>query len=334
MKITFIVWERYHRRSDLLAQHLGATIHYIQSGQRGKLLRGPVKYLAQALKAPARYVVQAWQSWRVLRQERPDVVFVQNPPIFCVLLAFLYARRYDARYVIDSHTGAFLLPKWRWSLGLHRMLSRRALTTIVHNKSQERIVKRWGCRYCVLAFIPGDYPAGGHFRLDGQFNVAVISTFTKEDEPLDVVFEAAGRLPEVTFYVTGDSKRIAPRLLAKKPDNCHLTGYLPYEQYVSLLQEVDVILDLTTQDHTLLMGAFEAVSLGTPLIVSDWPILRDYFSLGTVHVPNTVEGVCEGVRRIQREQAALQRDILRLREQLRAEWEHKFAELWHLLQER
>lgn len=73
-------------------------------------------------------------------------------------------------------------------------------------------------------------------------------------------------------------------------NNCRLTGYLPYDRYVGLLRGVDVILDLTSQDHTLLMGAFEAVSLGTPLIVSDWPILRDYFSLGTVHVPNTVEG--------------------------------------------
>jgi len=48
----------------------------------------------------------------------------------------------------------------------------------------------------------------------------------------------------------------------------------------------------------LLSGAFEAVSLGTPLIISDWPILRNYFSLGMVHIPNSVGGVCEGVRRL------------------------------------
>ena len=40
-----------------------------------------------------------------------------------------------------------------------------------------------------------------------------------------------------------------------------------------------------------------------------------------------------GVRRAQREQATLQRDILRLREQLYTEWEQKFTELRHLLQE-
>jgi len=321
VKITFVAWVRYDRRSELLAQHLGATIHFIYYGQRGKLLQAPVRYLVQAL-----------QTWRVLCLDRPDVVFVQNPPIFCVLVAFLYGRRHGARYVIDSHTAAFLSTKWRRFLWLHRRLSRVALTTIVHNESQEKIVERWGCRYCVLADPVGGYPTGQHFPLNGQFNVAVISTF-EEDEPLNVVFEAASRLPEVDFYVTGECNRAAPHMLAKKPDNCHLTGFLPYDRYVGLLRAVNVIVDLTTRDDTLLCGAFEAVSLGKPLIVSDWPILRNYFPLGTVHVPNTAEGICEGLRRARSEQTVLQRDILKLREQLRAEWDQKFSDLQYLLTE-
>ena len=64
--------------------------------------------------------------------------------------------------------------------------------------------------------------------------------------------------------------------MSVKPDNCHLTGYIPYEQYVGLMRQVDTVIDLTDRDHTLLLGAFEAVSLGTPLIISDWPILREY----------------------------------------------------------
>lgn len=321
MKITFISWIRYQQRSERLAKHLGAKMHYLYYGQQGKLLQAPVRYLIQAL-----------QTWHVMRRDCPDIVFVQNPPIFCVMVVFIYCQLFDARYVIDSHTGAFVSWKWRWSLGLHRMLSRRALTTIVHNKSQEKIVKCWGCRYCVLGFTPSENRAREQLSLDGKFNVAVICSFGK-DEPLDVVFEAARRLLDTRFYLTGDSSRIASRLLAKKPHNCCLTDYLPYERYLSLLRGVDVIIVLTTRDHTLLAGAFEAVSLGIPLIVSNWPILQDYFFIGTVHVPNTVEGICEGVRRANHEQATLQRDILRLREQLLAEWEQKFTELQHLLSE-
>ena len=55
------------------------------------------------------------------------------------------------------------------------------------------------------------------------------------------------------------------------------------------------------------------------------------FPLGTIHVPNTVEGVRDGVRRAQREQNRLRSEILLLREQHQVEWMHKFTELQHML---
>jgi hypothetical protein len=311
----FIAWTRYHQRTEFLAHKLGIRLHYIYSGNQGRLLHAPI-----------RFIIQAWQTWRILRREFPEFVFIQNPPIFCVLIAFIYSWRYGARYVIDSHTAAFLSPRWRWSLWLHRLLSTRALMTIVHNSSQGKMIKSWGCSDFVLGDYPGPRAGGVRFHLDGQFNVAVISSFAT-DEPLDIVFEAAGGLPEINFYVTGDSNRIAPRLLAKKPHNCSLTGYLPHKRYLGLLQGVDAIIALTTRNHTLLSGAWEAVSIGKPLIVSDWPILKHCFSQGTVHVPNTAEGVYRGVRRVQAEHDILQQDMLKLRDQLTQEWELKFREL-------
>lgn len=322
MKIAFVSWGRpgYQSHTDLLAQHLNADLFYVSWGKRGRLM------------APVRYIVQAWKTWWILCENRPDVIFTQNPPIFSVLVAFFYSRRFGAQYVIDSHSGAFIAPRWRIFLKLHRLLSRGALTTIVHNKYLEEMVRPWGCRYSVLGFIPGDYPSGDRFPLGDHFTVAVISSFL-QDEPTDVVIEAARRTPEVHFYVTGDSNRLAPHLLENMPDNFCLTGYLPTEQYVGLLRAVDVVMVLTTQNHTLLMGAFEAVSLGTPLIVSDWPILRGYFSLGTVYVPNTIQGICEGVRRAKNEHVKLKQDILVLHEQLQTLWQQKFAELQKLLLE-
>ncbi len=322
MKLSFIAWERYEPHTDLLAHHLGATMHHIYHGQRGKLLQAPVRYLTQSL-----------QTWTVLAREKPDVIFVQNPPIFCALIAFLYARRNRAQYVIDSHTAAFTSPKWTWSLRLHRLLSLRAAATIVHNDSQKKIVEKWGCRHCVVGFVPGEYPPGDHFPLDKRFNVVVISTFG-DDEPLDKVLQSARLLPEVDFYITGDLKSAPSRMLANKPNNCHFTGYLPYNNYVGLLRSVDFVMDLTTRDNCLLAGAFEAVNIGTPLIISDWPILQQYFPLGTLHIPNTVGGICEGVRRAQRDQPSLRQDIPQLRDKLQARWNQEFGELCRLLQQR
>ena len=319
MKSIALAWIAYHRRTEQLAQNLGAQVFFIRRGRRGNPLTAPLRYLRQAV-----------DTWRVLRQQRPDLILVQNPPIFLTLEVFLYARRHGARYIIDSHTGAFIAPRWRWSLPLHRFLSRHAITTIVTNEPLQRLVNRWGAHAFILGFMSEEYRAGAAFPLHGAFNVAVVCAFDY-DEPVGVIFEAAQRLPDVNFYVTGDATRAPAQLVAHKPDNLCLTGYLPEGQYISLLSNADMVMDLTLRDNTLLMGAFEAVSLGTPLIVSDWPALRSYFNKGTVHVPNTVEGVCIGIRQAQHEIAALRHGVLALRQSLEDESDRKVAELGGLI---
>jgi hypothetical protein len=89
------------------------------------------------------------------------------------------------------------------------------------------------------------------------------------------VFEADGFLPAVRFYVTGDSKHIASSLLAREPNSCPQAGYLTHEQHLRSSRGADVIILSIIRNHTLLSGAHEAVYVGTPLITSDWPVLKD-----------------------------------------------------------
>lgn len=312
-KIIFIAWTPSSRRMELLAERLDASLHFVHWGTTSELWRAPIKYFIQSVR-----------TWQLLSKEKPDIVIVQNPPIFCVLVSFFYAKRYKANYIIDSHTAAFISWKWRWSVSWHRMLSQHALTTLVHNRSQQNIVKGWGCPYMLLAYTPGDYSEYEDYPLDGLFNVAVVSSFMADERP-DAVFRAATRLPDVTFHVTGDANRLARNVLAQKPDNCHLTGYLPYKRYVGLLQEADAIMVLTTRDDTLLMGSFEAVSIGKPLITSNFSVLKDYFPLGTIHIPYTEEGIYTGVLEARSKKDELQREMLRLREKLEEDWENKIG---------
>lgn len=322
MKTKYVSWTRFDRRSEILAQHLGTDAAFFMRGKKGKILQ-----------VPMRYVGQAKDTWQMLMRERPDVVLIQCPPVFAVFTVMRYAQSTGARYVIDAGTGAFLSPKWRWSSPLLRVVARGALTTLVTNDHLKSVVEGWGARADILAYTPGAYPASEPYLFTGdeqQFHVVVVSTF-EIDEPLDVVFQAARQLPGVSFYITGNPQHAPAGRLAHMPENCHLTGYLPYVQYVGLLRSCDVVMDLTTRDHTLLMGAFEAVSLGMPLIVSDWPILRSYFGKGALCIPNTAQGICEGVLRAQREQGAMKRDIQLLREDLQDDWRVRFGNLMQLL---
>jgi len=88
---------------------------------------------------------------------------------------------------------------------------------------------------------------------------------------------------------------------------------------------------LTTRDHTMQRGACEALSLGRPIVTSDWPLLRDYFGRGAVHVAATPASIAAGVRRIVAEHAALSRDVVALRDERRAEWAERRGEIARLL---
>jgi glycosyltransferase involved in cell wall biosynthesis len=319
METAFISWTRFDVRCEHIGRQLGASVHYIYSNHKGPLRVALV-----------RYVTQSMRTWQLLWRERPRVLMVQNPPIFLVLIAWVYSRLFGARFVVDSHTAAFLSPKWRWALPLHAFLSRRALTTVVTNEHLRKTVSDWGAPASVLAFTAEEDPTAEPVALAGDFKVAVVSTGA-EDEPLAAVFAAASHVPEVTFYVTGDVKRIPPAVLAGRPANCVMTGYVPKARYLSLLASCDVVMDLTTRDHTLLMGAFEAVSLGKPLIVSDWPVLRGFFSEGTLYVDNTPEGIAHGVRQARDEAATLSAGVLALRGRLLADYQAQLQQLRRLI---
>ena len=132
----------------------------------------------------------------------------------------------------------------------------------------------------------------GGYRIEQKaiFNVAVISSFAY-DEPLREVFEAASELPNVYFYITGDKKNADKNLLIKKLDNVIMTGFLDYNCYVDLLQKVDVIMDLTTENTSLVAGAYEAAALEKPLITSNWIPLKRYFNKGTIYINNSTEEI-------------------------------------------
>jgi glycosyltransferase involved in cell wall biosynthesis len=77
---------------------------------------------------------------------------------------------------------------------------------------------------------------------------------------------------------------------------------------------------LTTRDHTMQNGAAEALYLGTPIITSDWDILREYFSRGTIHVDNSADAIAAAVRRMQEEGPSYRAEVRALRGEIAERW--------------
>lgn len=247
------------------------------------------------------------------------MVFVQSPPSFAPLLVAVYCRISGASFVVDAHSDAMLSPRWTRPRFLYRWMSRAAAATIVTNDSFAEAIERQGATALVVRDIPTSFQLGEPPQLPDGANIMVVSSFAT-DEPLAAIKEAARMVPDVQFHMTGSPDRADPSTLEDLPANLTLTGFLADEDYYALMDTCDAVMCLTTRDNTMQRGACEALSLGRPIVTSDWPLLRDYFHLGTVHVSPTAQDIASGVERILGQHDRYVREIRLLGEHQDAEW--------------
>lgn len=324
IKALFLVWgfPRGAHRSQHIAQMLGMeTVHVYITPKQG------------VLSALFKYPVQAAKSLIVLARQRPQVVFVQNPPIFAPLMVYLWGLVSGAKLIIDSHTDAMLASWWAWSLPLHRFLSRRAIVTLVTNDHLRQMIAAWGANALTLTDVPTIFSERQSAHRGGNsFNVLFVSTVSY-DEPISEVLRAASSLPEVSFRITGDYQSNAPHIIQSAPDNVHFTGYVPDEEFFGLFETAHVVMCLTTENHTMQSGASQALWLGKPIITSDWPMLREYFNQGTIHVDNTEESIYGAVVTMRDKLPAFETAIKALQAKRRDEWQQKAGDLIHQIQQ-
>jgi glycosyltransferase involved in cell wall biosynthesis len=309
----FVVWGPAWKgaRSAVLARALGLPgAVYVDADWRRGLRGDPLKY-------PRRIV----RTVAALARHRPPLLLVQSPPTPLTWLAALYGAITGTPYLIDGHSDAFQRTRWLRPWWLNRIVWRRALAVTVTDEAWAATLRAAGARPIVVPDIPTDDPAPAPVDLGEGLHVAVVNSGGR-DEPLEATLGAAALLPEITFHVTGRTLG-RESAVAAAPPNVRFTGYLSDEAYVGLLASADIVMCLTMRDHTMQRGACEALSLGRPIVTSDWPLLRSYFAAGTVHVDNTVPGIAAGVRRLVGNLDAYRAEVGELRTVRRTEWEER-----------
>jgi glycosyltransferase involved in cell wall biosynthesis len=314
----FLVWgpPSHGPRSQVFAKELGIReIHFINVTSR----RG-------AWVAPFKYLLQAIRTFGLLSRKKPNLIFVQSPPGLAVLIVYLYCAMTGNHFIVDAHSAALQLPFWTKPRWFWSALARKALTTIVTNEHFEKMLRDWGARALVLRDIPTTFPNGEAYPMNGDFNVTVVNTFSS-DEPLEQVLEAAQELEGVRFYITGKISRGDPSILVRAPENVQFTDFLSTEKYYALMRTSHAVMCLTTRNHTMQRGACEALSMGKPIVTSQWPLLQEYFNKGTVHVDNTSSGIRSGVYEMKSHYGRYLSGIRELQVSQQAEWQKKVKEL-------
>jgi glycosyltransferase involved in cell wall biosynthesis len=306
----FFVWATRERgtRSAWMARELGIDdVRFVGSNGRG-FRKAPVNYPAQLIRTLAS-----------LLRRRPRIVFVQSPPTFAAWTIAIYSFFTGASFVIDAHSDAFERARWTRPAWITRFVARRALVTIVTNEHWASRIESWGASAMTIPTIPTALDIGRAPAMGSGINVAVVNTWAA-DEPLDELLSAAEDLPEMSFFVTGHRGGLSG-VRRTIPSNVTFTGFLSQADYHGLLGASDVVACLTTRDHTMQNGACEAMFVGTPILTSDWPVLRDYFAGGAMYVNNTAAGIRDGLRQLMGSMETYRRGIREVAVRRQREWE-------------
>lgn len=282
----------------------------------------------------ARWIEKAWRTLALLRRRKPEILFVQNPSLALTLLAHLCRPLFAYCLVVDAHNEG-VRPFHRQGR-LVRWLTRRLLkgadVTIVTNAALEKDVTSAGGHPLVLpdALPATPVPGAAHDDTEPVPHVVVIATFMR-DEPIAAIMEAAADLPEVRFAFTGDSSGFAGSR-DELPVNVRLTGFLPDAAYWQLLAEAVVVCDLTLKPDCLVCGAYEALAIGKPMVLSDNPATREIFGPAAVLTGSRPAEIVQALSTAIGQREPLEASTRELRESFRTNWQAQAAAAWDTIQ--
>lgn len=274
----WVTWED-HRRSRVLAEQFEC------------------KYKPFTLDASRliRYPALAVLTLALLVRERPKYLFCQNPSVVLAGLCVALKPLLRYRLIVDRHSNFKFetagSKSWKWKIfhGLSNFSLRHAELNIVTNQALSDVVERAGGNAAVL---PDKIPSlevtksAPDFFLQGTAPRVVCITMFDDDEPIEELIEAGVELGDkATLYMTGNYRKMynETEQEALKEKGVVFCGFVDEDTYVSALVNADAIVVLTKKDLILNCGAYEALSLAKPLILSDTPTLRGYFGESAVY---------------------------------------------------
>ena len=321
MKKIWITWEVHRRTRELASAIPGIKLF---------------EYDLEACRL-VRYMRMLPWTKSILIRERPDLVIVQNPSMILTIFTVTMGKLMKFCVVVDAHNEGIMpfYSMYYWLLPIYRLIQRRADLTIVTNEALARIVRKNGGRPFILADKIPQFNVidENKLNLKGKRNFVFICDIAK-DEPWQKIIQCARLIePSDYIYITGRYQKASSNIIMKAPSNVIFTGFLPDNEYIHLLHSCDVVIDLTLMDDCLVCGAYEAVALGKPVILSDTEALRNYFNRGAVYCRNSVKEIAKAIKYAIENQRELEKEMAILKSQLILEWEKKGAILVQTLEQ-
>lgn len=247
-----------------------------------------------------KYVILFAKTLSIIFSKNIRVIYTQNPSIVLSFVAVCLKLFFGRTVIVDAHNAGIypLEGKHKLLNGIARFISRNANLVIISNQYLAEQVTAWGGTPFVFPDpIPPitNHPHSAPLPVDRKFALFICTWAA--DEPYFEVINAAKQTPDISIYVTGNYKnKLSQDHINSLPDNVHLLGFVSEEEYVHYFSNAQVAIDLTTRDHCLVCGAYEAAALGVPAILSDSKVNRDIFNKGFVYTLNNAQDIAASIQ--------------------------------------
>lgn len=246
---------------------------------------------------------RAWRYWRsilrtiaIVGEQKPRYLFAQNPSIVLAVLAIIIKPWQRFKVIIDAHNAGVHGPEnsGRFLPRINRFVIRKADAVIVTNAELAQFITSCGGNPIIL---PDPLPNlnANMLPVDNrrpQKVKAFCITSWSDDEPYEEILEAASVFTDdVEFFFSGNHKKVKSLSDNPVPSNVYLLGFIDDNAFHHHLFSADFCIDMTKRSDCMVCGAYESISAEKPVILSDTPVQRRYFSKGAVFSKNTAQDI-------------------------------------------
>jgi glycosyltransferase involved in cell wall biosynthesis len=320
-KIISVCWRPHNRRAESLARDINSTLFLAPN------------ILTRKVYAPIRYIFLIFWTIIICLKNRPDIIIETVPPPFCSTVVSIYAIIFRCKYIVDANHSAAtgFWSKIPFGFWLNKKIMNNALITLVHNEPTKKLTDAKGLKSIVLEDKIPQLTSTEQTILSSDFTILIPCSFDP-DEPIIEIYKAAHHLSDIKFFITGNLKRLKNKYRKSQPSNVVLTGFLSDEKYDMLLNSVDAVLVLSTDDYPVRpRGAGEAIAAGKPLIVSRNHATQHHFYKGTALIDNNSRGIVEAILNIQRNYEKYSIEIRQLKYERITQYNHELLILKNMI---
>ena len=276
--------------------------------------------------APVRYVALFLRTLIILSSKKPDIVYAQNPPVFCPLTCLFYCRLSGAALIVDHHSVWKLKTFGRGPIStaigkLEALVARSASANTAPHSLWANELRKMSARKVEVIH---DFVSKNEFErsesLRRQFAPEpIIAVSSHGGHPLERIEVEALSLKSqgsVALLITGPREKLERRLSRTNlPKNVRYLGFLEREIYEQLKASADLALNITDEPYTLSHVLFEYAASSLPIISSKQQVVEEVFGDSILYVKSSVQDTAEAIRSLSSDRQMMQsyKDRIRIK---------------------